>query len=181
METGSSSINQEVTEFENHIVLTREIRQELALANHTGIRKTFPFFLSMLFIIEGLYFIFSASNTAFAGIICIAFGIIMLFMGKIGYKFSSLFTNQKVNPERVIRFTSTMIFLRALDSDAYREFSYDEVKKIAESKNLYILSMKNNEFVVINKNGFTKGDRDSFITFIESKCQKVMSDSSKEL
>jgi len=49
------------------------------------------------------------------------------------------------------------------------KMDYLQIIKVKQTKGLYLLQMQQNINILVDKNGFTKGDREGFITFIKEK------------
>lgn len=57
----------------------------------------------------------------------------------------------------------------SLTNKAELKLSYEKIKKIKQSKNMYLLILNKNLVVMVNKNGFIKGTCEEFEEFIKSK------------
>ena len=67
--------------------------------------------------------------------------------------------------------TEDFIQITVLTSVSKVEF--DKIKSVIQTKNLILLRTKANMLVIFQKDGFTKGDKDEFVSFLKNKGIKV--------
>ena len=51
--------------------------------------------------------------------------------------------------------------------------TYDQIVKIHETKNLYLLMLPKRMLVMVDKHGFEKGDAAAFVPWLRSRCPKL--------
>lgn len=72
-------------------------------------------------------------------------------------------------PEAETLFFDDRIEAVSLTNKAEVKLEYEKIKKIKQSKNMYLLILNKSLVVMVNKNGFEKGTCEEFEEFIKSK------------
>ena len=134
--------------------------------------------LSLLFVGVIVYAIVSRSaQLAAIGI----FGIIVVFSVVLRYKISQRKmwerikeTTDKEEIERVVSFAEDKIVIFDPISGGTVYINYDAIRRIAETKRIYALFTKADQFVVVNYESLTHQNKnEDFIRFIKEKCANV--------
>ena len=84
-------------------------------------------------------------------------------------KASEVLHNGKKEKTQVI-FNDENIVLN--EGKVHLEHSYEQMKKVIQSKNFIIIKTKAGGAVLVHKDGFVKGDKEAFLEFINNKVQK---------
>ena len=72
-------------------------------------------------------------------------------------------------PENVIMFYQEKIMTESLTNKAESTVEYSKIKKIKQSKNMYLLILNRDLVLMVNKNNFEKGSCEEFEKFIKEK------------
>lgn len=72
-------------------------------------------------------------------------------------------------PESETLFFDDRIESVSRTTNAELKLEYEKIKKIKQSKNMYLLILSKSLVVMVNKNGFIKGDCEDFADFIKGK------------
>ena len=76
--------------------------------------------------------------------------------------------------EYVITFTDDQIKIHNLQTNGTSRFIYSDINRFVETKNLYALFTRANQFITVNKNSLIQEQKDeAFIQFIKNKCENV--------
>ena len=132
--------------------------------------------LPVVLLVDGLIFVFMMDETLW-GLMCIVAGIIWPMYSLLGLKRkmkNALKDNQAANKGKLpyvnVDFSEKDIShkeSRYMESSIY---DYQQVTKLMESKNLFILMFPFKEAIFIPKDSFTKGTYEEFKHFINKKC-----------
>lgn len=87
------------------------------------------------------------------------------------YESSRLLYGQEILQEAAFYEEGFFVWVDTQDVSSQLEVAYSKVKKVIETKHLWMLKIKDN-LVYVAKDGFTKGDREEFRAFIREKTGK---------
>ena len=117
-----------------------------------------------------LFFLIVGSDASklclFGGLMALTAGVIAPFSTS-----KEIFENSKrLNSGRIKK--TKVVFKENIVMDegkAHLEFDYQQINKIVKTKNFIVLKLAKNSAILVFKDGFVKGNQNSFINFIESK------------
>ena len=76
--------------------------------------------------------------------------------------------------ELVTSFTDESIKIHYVKSGNDSQLGYDSITRFVDTKDLYILFSKGQQFVLVNKDTLTReNENDDFVRFIKEKCKNV--------
>ena len=58
------------------------------------------------------------------------------------------------------------------EGKVHLEFEYSQIKKIKQTKNFYVLMLSSKSAILVFKDGFTSGNKEEFLRFIEKNSRK---------
>lgn len=165
------------TKFENKTAYTLECYEEFNRyhMNHRFISYGIIVLLCFLFITSVYNFIrYQEKEFLLYSAIYFIIGVANYFMNYIIVKFALKSAAKKDNTLGTD--TNTYYFyekeMKAKDSREEITYSYQDIWKIKSNKRYIFLYIASNSAFIIDKNGFTKGDMDEFMTFIHEKIKK---------
>ena len=166
--------------FENDFILTQDLYLEFIKKTKSKIIQWFYIFSAIVLAIIGIYF-FTLINRL--EVIAFYISLIVLSMSAIFFTWSfifdrvlgnkkykqSLISNNTKMLEVNVRFNEDEIQVLSKNSGVKNIITYDMIKKLIISENLYIVFCKNNIGVLVKKNGFVLGNDIEFEEFITNK------------
>ncbi|MBR3817608.1 MAG: YcxB family protein [Clostridia bacterium] len=130
------------------------------------------YFALSFFIYFYFYDIIPAVIIAVMGLFFAVYPIIRLriITNKQQKQFLSLYN--KI-PESITHFYDDRIISTSLTNKSEITVEYDKIIKLKQTKNLYLLTLKEKIILMVDKNEFEKGTCEDFEKFIVSKCINV--------
>ena len=92
--------------------------------------------------------------------------------GGITYK-RMLSQNDGIPVHQLITFNNYRIQLQNPHTGNHTHFQYEQVGRLAETKNFYVLLIVHNQYILIDKSKLSGGDCDAFIRFICNACPNL--------
>lgn len=169
--------------FENDFILTQDLYLEFTKKTKNKIVQWFYIFSSALLAIVGMYYFTLIEQLE---VIAFYISLILLSMSVAFFTWSFIFdrvlgnkkykqslTSNNTNMLEVnVRFNEDKIEVLSKNSGVNNIITYDMIKKLIISENLYIVFCKNNIGVLVKKNSFVVGNDIEFEKFITNKINK---------
>lgn len=141
------------------------------------VRKIFRLILA-IYITYYFMICYHTANYAILIFFAIFFAVIFLIAkivnkgGNIQYK--RMLSVNKGQPMRIeVRIDNEGIHAINIDTGNKNDYTFDQIISVIETKNLFILKMKYNMGLIVNKNTLTGGSKEEFINFIFDNCSNV--------
>ncbi len=164
--------------FKNMYVYTIENMTETAKYSLRKIYKV------ILIIVAVMWAIVAGLNILFIGftaqdIIMLAAGLFFLFWvaylprvaAKKAYKRNMVL--YKAQPSIVVDFFDDRLELQNEISEEHFSFSYDQIIKIKNTKNLYLFTLPQRIIIIVQKQSFVAGQLVDFVPFLKQKCPRA--------
>ena len=71
-------------------------------------------------------------------------------------------------------FQEDALTVRVAQNEKTVTLSYEQVEKLKRLDHIYILKMRDGSILLLDREGFTKGDAAAFVSFIKEKCTQHM-------
>ncbi len=71
-------------------------------------------------------------------------------------------------------FQEDALTVRVVQNEKTVTLSYEQVEKLKRLDHIYILKMRDGSILLLDREGFTKGDAAAFVSFIKEKCTQHM-------
>ena len=155
--------------------------KSLYIEMNNGISTVFPklfWILSILYTAIAI-FIFTYYRQITPAIIIFIFAI---FMGLYPFTKNHIIENKRQKqflaiydeiPESITNFYEDNLKTTTPANNAEITIDYDKIIKLKQTKNLYLIILKENLVVMVDKNGFEEGNCEDFEKFIVSKATKA--------
>ena len=157
-------------EFSSKSVLDYKTYREFAVG-YGSTRRANIIFMSLAIILLMLY-MFQGSDglVILVGIICLVFLILFKIIGinKIQYKRTKNLNNGE-DLKQTVKISDGNIVLTSQKGDT-SSYKLSQIIGIIETKNLFILKMKYNVGIIIDKNNLTGGSKEEFINYLYEEC-----------
>ena len=156
--------------FENQYIFDRKLITEYVisiLSKRTILTGLFVFIAGcILYYVEDGNMRYAMLTCAFLGILCAIFLPIVLINS---YEKNAKRLNNGTIEKTQVLFNDNIVMN---EGKVHLEFEYSQILKITQSKNLVFLELGNKTGILVSKDGFIKGDLNSFLDFINSKINK---------
>ncbi len=160
-------------EFSSKSVLDYKTYREFAVG-YGSTRRANIIFMSLAIILLMLYmFQGSYGLVILVGIICLVFLILFKIIGinKIQYKRTKNLNNGE-DLKQTVKISDGNIVLTSQKGDT-SSYKLSQIIGIIETKNLFILKMKYNVGIIIDKNNLTGGSKEEFINYLYEECSSL--------
>lgn len=158
----------------NKCVTKEYISIESAYATAPFILKLYTYIFVPAFLLLGTYFLIS-SKDVLTFIVFLIGAVLVVGIGFYIPKRNGIISYNKeldLYGEEVIlinSFYENSLSTYHTQADIYIDLNYVDIKKIVETKHLYVLLSNKANAVLVYKDGFEPNNSDSFLTFIKSK------------
>lgn len=122
-----------------------------------------------------LFMLFLLDNALYINLVlCFLILLFIIFFPFMIIK--KLEDNEKILNNGKIEKTSILFDEKIImdEGKVHLEFEYSQIKKIKQTKNLIALMINKESAILVNKNGFIKGNNDDFMKFIKEKKQNLL-------
>lgn len=162
-------------EFSSVNVLDYKRYKEFALG-YGSTRRANIIFMCIAIILLLLYMIQGSYGTVILiGIICVVFLLLFKIIGinKIQYKRTKNLNNGE-DLKQTIKISDGNIVLTSQKGDT-SSYKLSQIIGIIETKNLFILKLKYNVGIIVDKNNLTGGSKEEFIDYLYENCTNLKS------
>jgi len=153
--------------FENEYTITKELIKEYV---NNFLCKKYSIIGYIIAILGLIMFLFTKDLIMLiVAFVCILAAILTpITATKQLFENSKRLNNGKIE-KTYIKFAENIIMD---EGKAHFEFEYAQIKKVLQTKNFIILKTSNQTAILVLKEGFVKGNKEQFITFINEKIMK---------
>lgn len=145
---------------------------------YAAFRKLVPVWKRLLY---GFWILFGAAviataymrrtESAFLGWVLLATGIAGMFVPRLNARYAVRNNRRLMNgatPEVVVRYTDAEIVANEAKNEVH--YAYGQLTRVRSTRRLWILQLGPRMALVVDKEGFTRGERERFPDFIRAKC-----------
>ena len=160
--------------FINKFKHTKESYIEMNMKYSQFSRMFFGFLFFALFGFLSLFGYFVLYNLVYTAVLAV-FAIVFSFYPTIRIYFLArkrekvLLEMYDAIPENIVMFFDENIMTKSLTNNAEQNLAYTKIKKVKQSRNMYLLILSKGVVLMVNKDGFEKGTSEEFEKFITEK------------